>query len=80
MSKRSRRRGTGRCAAAPLLFASARFDWPIDNGTRAVQKFSRHHFVDRMFTTSSHGLFTKACDVIAQTATISCVYRTCNAD
>jgi hypothetical protein len=37
-------------------------------------------FIDAMFTTLFERLFTKVFDVIAGTATISCVYRGCHAD
>jgi hypothetical protein len=37
-------------------------------------------FIDAMFTTLFERPFTKVFDVIAQTATNSCVYRACHAD
>jgi hypothetical protein len=37
-------------------------------------------FVDAIFTTLFERPFTKVFEVIAQSATISCLYRACNAD
>ena len=47
--------------------------------TRARVKFFII-FVDGIFTTSFQRLFTKAFDVILQSAAIACVYRAGNAD